>query len=198
MFRVAGVGSVLCDYFSKEEHIDRKLILNTLLLHDMGNILKIDFDSTEFLADEDKNRIKTLRNVQNEFKERYGHDADAATIAILKELGVGQDVVDLCAGFHGKLASEFLHESIWEKKICYYSDMRVSPKGVVGVVDRFEDLKDRYSHDKDNIQIYQNECLEIEEQIQKAVQISVHDITEIVVKVLQKELASIDIATKAH
>lgn len=42
MYRVTGVAFIICNHFN--EGIDRNTILSTCFLHDMGNIIKFNFD----------------------------------------------------------------------------------------------------------------------------------------------------------
>ena len=44
MFRVAGVASLICD--NLEESLSKKEIISACLLHDLGNIVKFDLEST--------------------------------------------------------------------------------------------------------------------------------------------------------
>src|SRR3989344_2472976 len=81
--RVAGVASIICDNFDKP--LDKGSIITTCLLHDMGNILKFNFDifPEEFYG---KQGRAYWEKVKQEFKEKYGEDEHKATHAIAEEL----------------------------------------------------------------------------------------------------------------
>ena len=69
MLRVAAVGKIICDN-TKDIKINKNLIIKTLLLHDIGNILKFDFSKTNLLDPQDKKRVKQLRKTQQLFLEK--------------------------------------------------------------------------------------------------------------------------------
>ena len=57
MYRVAALGSLICDRLISQK-VDNDLILKTLLLHDMGNILKFDFERLDLFEENDKKNVK--------------------------------------------------------------------------------------------------------------------------------------------
>lgn len=164
MYRVAAVGSLVSDSFP-ENTIDKEAVVKTLLLHDMGNILKFDFSHTNFLIGEDKNRVEELKKIKEQFKQKYSSHADEATLLIMKEIGVDQSLVDLCHDSHGDYLPQMLERDNWEQKICYYSDMRVGPHGVLSMDDRFGDLKKRYAHEIEMVERNHRLCRELEKQL---------------------------------
>lgn len=117
MIRVAAFGKVISDLMVDEE-IDQHLVVSTLLLHDMGNILKFKLDSTQMLAEIDRGRVEELRAIQAEYRQKYGPSPDLATIKIMKEIGVDQEVVTLFT----ESSWESLHDTIekmdFQRKIC--------------------------------------------------------------------------------
>ena len=55
MFRVAAFADILCDNHKKVD-FDKEIIIKSCLLHDLGNIIKFDFDNfPELLGAEEKN-----------------------------------------------------------------------------------------------------------------------------------------------
>src|SRR5438045_2401455 len=83
--RAASVGAYIADHWNIKQQIDKDGIIQTLLLHDMGNIIKFDFDDSELNPSDEKEYWKA---VQKEFVEKYGHDEHIATNMIAKEIGV--------------------------------------------------------------------------------------------------------------
>jgi len=182
MLRVAVIGDIICEHMDKKSNVDRDLVLKTLLLHDMGNILKYDFSRTDLLADEDKKRVKELEKTQEDFVRKYGLDTNEVTLKIMRELGVEQEVIDLCGNSHGEHSDQFVDGNDWERKIAYYADMRIGPFGVKKIKDRFDDLIKRNSKEKDNLEKYKERCLKIEKQLQAVVDMNLQDIDDVTVQ----------------
>lgn len=177
MLSVAAVGKIVCNHI-RAKKIDSELVTSTLLLHDMGNIIKFNFDNTKFFVDEDQSKIDHYRQIQIQFIEKYGTDADQATLKIITEITSDQRIKDLCESSHGSHAHSFIDQPHWEPKICYYADMRISPLGIISVDDRFADLMHRYPLETTQLQQYQGECKTIESQLQENVNINLQSISQ--------------------
>ncbi len=76
MLRVAALGSLICDQLDRQL-VDKDLIVKTLLLHDMGNILKYNFSRIDLFDEADRKNIEKYKKVQRDFEARYGSDPDA-------------------------------------------------------------------------------------------------------------------------
>lgn len=140
--RVASIGFKLADYYP---NINKNDVVTSCLLHDMGNILKIDFDSP--LSQQtltEKQRIEG-QLIKNSFQAKYGDDEHEATLAIIKELPVSQKVQDIVQAicFTKIVSDDFLKFPV-EHLICEYSDMRVDPYGITTLEQRLKDLEVRY------------------------------------------------------
>lgn len=142
--KVAGVAKALCDNFTVK--VDQENILAACLLHDMGNIIKFDLSVTDRLLPGrfSKQDLAKWQEVKDQVIGKYGKDEHQASLAIVRELGLSQRIVELidCIGFqHGQSNAD---SADFGKKICAYSDMRVGPLGVISLEQRFEDLRLRY------------------------------------------------------
>ena len=169
MYNVAAVASIVADSISSDVSIDKELIIKTCLIHDMGNILKIPLENNKLInADE----VEELRKVKDLFITKYGNDEHAATQKILSEIGVSSEVAETYNHLGSSKIQKTIESSDWNVKICSYSDFRVSPSGVVGVSERFEDIIERYrgrDHALSNIERTMKKkdlALQIESQIQ--------------------------------
>src|SRR3989344_4223884 len=92
MLHVASVAAFICD--SVKIPINKDFIIGAGLLHDLGNIVKFDFEhfsKTWFLPQ----GVDYWKDVYREFTKKYGSDDHKVTIKILKEIGVLQDVINL-------------------------------------------------------------------------------------------------------
>jgi 5'-deoxynucleotidase YfbR-like HD superfamily hydrolase len=50
MYRVAAIGQYIADHLRADVKVDKDLITKVNLLHDMGNIVKFDFDMYEVMV----------------------------------------------------------------------------------------------------------------------------------------------------
>jgi len=156
MYRTAAVASILCDHFNGI--IDRKSILQTCLLHDMGNIVKFEFDKfPEFTKPEGREYWEAIRA---DYLSKYQSDnAREITLKIAEEVGASLRTLELLNSSTGfDRALKVLESNEFEKKICLYSDMRAAPLTVTSLSERLDDLLKRYSsnpntpysHDRDD------------------------------------------------
>ncbi|MBL8029643.1 MAG: hypothetical protein JNN11_00095 [Candidatus Doudnabacteria bacterium] len=145
-FRVAAVASIISGklvelgVFSGQQKAD---VVLACLLHDMGNIIKFDFAQTVSLVNTGID-LDYWQKVKTEYISIYGKDEHSATIQIVKELGVEKRIEELvdCVGFNQ--AESNLNSGDLGKQICAYADMRVTPRGVASLEERFADLRSRY------------------------------------------------------
>lgn len=95
MLRVGSLVEYLKNHWKGDNQIDWNLAIKVALLHDLGNIVKFDFDKhPEFLGDEQKN-IKRWKALQTKIIKRYGADDDKVTKSMLSELGVNNHISEI-------------------------------------------------------------------------------------------------------
>jgi hypothetical protein len=180
MLRVAGVAQKICEEFSQP--IDTKNIVAACLLHDMGNIIK--FQLGRFPTFLDPEGLDFWENVKLGFIQKYGENEYEAAQKIAEELGVSERVRELihAVGFHQ--IHEVVEENDFGKKICEYSDGRVTPFGVVSLHERLKDLENRYSQkypsleDQQRRKKYAVSAEQLEQQIFALCHIPPTDITD--------------------
>lgn len=174
MTRSAAVGAYIADHWKKENKLDKTSIIQALLLHDMGNIIKFDFRFSHLLGEEEKN-VYYWKKVQEEFKEKYGLDEHVATIAIAKEIGLKDKAFEFLNVIGSSKLNQALQTDDWNKKIVVYCDFRVDPHGIVTVNQRFDEIVERYKgreHELGKIEETEKKrksCLELEKQLQTMV-----------------------------
>ncbi|MCX6747663.1 MAG: HD domain-containing protein [Candidatus Nomurabacteria bacterium] len=145
MLRVASVASMICDSF--DEPIDKEKIVKVCLLHDMGNIIKFQLD---YFPEVNKPEgLEYWQNVQREFIEKYGDDEHNATMQIMRELGVSEELIQLADQNHFHLLCDHAKGNDMFVKIMHYADMRVGPFGVLSYEERMDEAKKRYANHKD-------------------------------------------------
>lgn len=143
MRRVAGVGKLILDGW--QEEIDRDLVIRTLLLHDMGNIVKFDLINQLMPIE----NIEYWQNVQRKWWNKYGRNTHQVTTRIVGELGQEQVIEVIDQEHEGYVNGNTLSilKQDWPAKILAYCDVRVTPAGVVPMKTRIEDLQKRYGRE---------------------------------------------------
>jgi hypothetical protein len=192
MLRVAAVGKIICDHISSQK-IDADLIIKTLLLHDMGNIIKYKFNNTSMFSPEDSVKVESYKSTQAEFMRKYGNDADKATLQIIKEVTRNKQILELCKNCHGEMAHKYVNGEFWNESICYYADMRIGLNGILSVDQRFEDLKIRYPQELEKLEHYHKACKIIERKIQKMCAMNLESINDELIEDQFNQLKELDI-----
>lgn len=178
MERVFGVVSLIQKHWKGTEVVDWELTKKMALVHDVGNIVKFDFENhPEFLGDEQKN-IEHWEKVQAEMIVKYGSDDNEATKKMLAELGIDPKVVE---DVYNKRFINSVHTSQSDNlslKILYYADLRALPLRIGSLTERINEIRKRYANyaSRSDFEDLVNACHEIEKEIQSKVNFSVDDI----------------------
>lgn len=169
MYRVAAVGLAIVELLKPEVALDKEIITQTLLLHDIGNLIKFDLDKDELLPVEERERLK---KVQADFKAKYGNEEHVATQKIAAELGVPEKVQDILNNIGSSKVHLTIESDDWYRKVCSYADFRVAPHGIVSINERWDDVIKRYQGrdhvlaDIEKCEEKRKNCLILEQQIQ--------------------------------
>ncbi len=172
MLRAAAVGNLICDYWHGPK-IDKDNIIAILLIHDFGNIVKMDLDSEKGLKimGAEARRIEYWRKVQQDVIQKYGKDDHLVSEKIADELKVSERMKFVLKNkvFNN---NEFIAKSDdYEIKIAAYADQRIGPFGILSLKERFRELKERYAlRENQNvnnpkINVFIQCAFEIEEQV---------------------------------
>jgi hypothetical protein len=144
MLRVGSVASLICESFF--EPLQYAEVQAATLLHDMGNILKFNLSLfPDFLEPEG---LDYWQGIKTEFEQKYGKDEHQATLEIARELNMNSRVIELIDSISFSLAQSNAQSNDFEKKICAYSDLRVTPFGVVSLAERLEEGRKRWKLNK--------------------------------------------------
>lgn len=142
--RVAAVAEVICNNITVP--VEKDAIIKACLLHDMGNIIKFKLEYfPEFTQPEG---FEYWKQIQDDYIKKYGKDEHHATIEIIKELDISPKISELvdCVGF--LTAKDNKETTDFNRKICAYADMRVTPHGIGTLQDRLLNLRERYTGSK--------------------------------------------------
>jgi len=192
--RVASVAMEICE--SLDVKVETENIIKACLLHDIGNIIKFKLD--HFPEENEPEGILYWQEVQNEFIQKYGKDEHHASLMIAKELNVSSQIYDLVDAVEPLYVEAIAKEENLGKKICLYSDNRVTPHGVVSIEERNIEAQERYKNhphsfsEEDRISFIKN-MREIENQIFSHSNIKPEDINDESIKNYLEKLQSISI-----
>ncbi len=142
MLRVASVAAMICDHWQGEA-VDKNKIVTVCLLHDMGNILKFKFDVFPEMFEPEG--VEYWQNIQEEYRTKYGDNEHHATIQIIHELGLAEEIGALADQNHFSLLCEHAASDDILVKIMHHADMRVDPFGIVSYEARMEEGRKRYA-----------------------------------------------------
>lgn len=137
MLRVAACAQILLEHWKGPE-IEEESIIRVLLLHDMGNLVKIP--ESEF---PDDNKFITNRRKQIAI---YGEDDHAISEGIAKEVGLTEREIFIMNQKVFCNNEKTVMSPSWEIKIGAYCDQRVEPDGIYPIKERLEKAKQRYVH----------------------------------------------------
>lgn len=185
MLRVAAVGQFLAQNWNDQSiMLDDKSIIKTLLLHDLGNLLKFDLNRGIELFHHSERDVGYWKKVQHELSIKYDPDEHKATYSMAKNVGVSDRVLHLLSNMGSSNLQQTLESSDWELKVCSYSDFRVGPHGYLTVRERFDDILDRYKGrehalaDEQKTRQKMERCLLLEQQLKPNLQINLAQLPE--------------------
>lgn len=139
MRTVAAVAELILSARTDDEaRISKDDVIASLLLHDLGNIVKFK------LGMESEEESTYWQKIQQETIAKYGPTDHQATEKMVHELGANDRVAFLISEMGFDHLSHVIDSNNMELKICLYADQRVAPYGIVSVQQRFADLRNRY------------------------------------------------------
>ena len=126
--------------------INRREIIETLLLHDIGNLVKVTEDKFESLFPDtyQMESFQYWRNIRKSIIQRYGKTDTEATSNIVKEIKVSNTVMDMIEKKQFVKNVDTYNNNDYAIKICAYADQRVSPNGVLSLENRLNEAIVRY------------------------------------------------------
>lgn len=151
LLRVAAVGKWIIDHWkSKEIVLDENSIIETLLLHDIGNIVKGGDDNFKSLFPDiyEMESFTYWENIRRWTIEHYGTTDTEATRNIIREIGINKTVEDMIAKKQFSNNKETCAGNNFSIKICAYADQRVSPQGIMSLKGRLNEAIKRYQNIK--------------------------------------------------
>ncbi len=192
MIRVAWVAKIICNHWIWEK-IDGELIIKSALLHDLWNIVKMDFSLHDEWYWESIERWNVKKQ---EIIQRYWPSAHDATLAMCDELWVDQRVIEIinCIGIESFGETQDVSNEI---KIVRHADMSVDPWWITSIWNRFLEAQKRYPTRPRAQDILFEQLFEMAHQCQKELfsqtTIQPDDITNVSTKEIQGALRNFTI-----
>ncbi len=114
----------------------------------MGNILKMDLSPQRRLKGLEDEDIGHWIAVQDDFRAKYGSDEHAASLAIGREIGLPDTVIEMMDNMRFSRTEWILREATPEMRIAKYADLRVAPYGITSLEERLAEARERYRDKK--------------------------------------------------
>lgn len=190
MLRVAACSNLIIDNWNGPD-IDKQAIIRVCLLHDMGNMVKIQ---------ENESKDVEFLKIRKKYFDKYGTNDHEINLEIGKQEGLTEKELTILDGKRSRKNEETLKSNSYERKICAYCDQRVAPDGVVSIKERLEDAKVRYKNKP--LSVWSNEekanhlidcSLGIEKQIMEHCILNPDDINDRTIKKYIEKLKKYDI-----
>lgn len=185
MLRAASVGAQICDHWQGPE-INHNDIIAVLLIHDLGNIVKMDLESKIGLKliGKEQERVNYWKKIKKTIIEKYGSDDHIVSEKMVQELRASERLQLILKNKVFNNNEFTLKTEDWEIKIAAYADQRIGPFGVLSLKERFRELKERYAQ-RDNknvnnpkIDIFIDCAFKIERQIFQHININPEEIND--------------------
>lgn len=198
LLRVAAVGKLLCDSWAGPP-LNVTRVVGALLLHDIGNIVKVDYDRFPELFPEEMKNLGYWKAVQHSMRSRFGDDDLSASIGVASELGVSPSVISLMRSKQFLKNEETAANNDFEVKIAAYADQRVGPHGVLPLEERLAEARQRYkgvpyaSVNRGNFDSLMAAAFEIERQIDQYSTIALSEINDELISEAMEALKEFDI-----
>jgi hypothetical protein len=141
MLRVTGVALVIAENWMGST-LDTRLLCRVLLLHDIGNIVKIDVEKLPHETWEEN--FTSIQETQAKMRHRFGSNDHLASAEIACEVGLTASEIDFLNAKIFIKNDLTLASHDYNLKIAAYADQRVAPTGVVGLLERLNEAKTRY------------------------------------------------------
>jgi hypothetical protein len=189
MLRVAALAKIITNSWTKNV-LDVNSIIKTCTLHDTAKPMTFDI-SKQAVYGATPEEIKKLKKLQSLLRSKYGQVEHDAVIEMYKDLKMEPNCIRLIKNFEWIYIPRLIDENDLESLICIYCDMRMGPKGILGLQERLDDLKARMGSEQYEEDVKNGKMLE--PIITKNVNINLNSITDDNLNSLFLELSNLEI-----
>ncbi len=188
MLRAAAVGALICDNWNSKKTIDKDSVIQALLIHDMGNIIKFKLDSSTMLSSEEKENMDYWKKEQQKYRQKFNNNDHEATWGIAREIKAHKDVVYTLENSGSSKLQKVIESQNYNLGIVTYADLRCAPNSIVSLNSRFDDVVKRYKEtdhalsDLDEVEKRRKLGLQLEEILKQFITITLNDISEALIQ----------------
>ncbi len=181
MFRAASVAMLICEHW-KGTPLEKEDIIASLLLHDVGNIVKFNWQRRELYAKDVLLNLDFWKQKQSEIIAKYSSDDHEVTLKLLENYEISPRIIQLITE-HESLKNETIASGTdMNVKVCCYADHRAGPKGIVSLSERYEEAEKRYGGPVPGVKTgsgkIKNAAFIIENQVLAQTDLAPEDITD--------------------
>lgn len=175
MLRVTSCSKLIVDHWTGPV-LNVDSLYKVLLLHDMGNIVKMSEEEVLLIPDE------LFKQIRNSYISKFQYDDHAVSKAIAIDLGLTPYEIQLMDSKVFMKNDQTLANGSYETMIGAYCDQRVAPNSVMPLLERLNEAKLRYknrpgsSMNNPRTEIMIRCAVKIEERIMLHTTIFPHDI----------------------
>jgi len=170
--RVASVGYTIL----KELNLEEDDVIRALLVHDLGNVIRIRFDLFNN-GDYGELGVEYFKNKQKEYLLRYGNVDHVVTVKMLQEINAHENIIRMVELVNWENIEVAVDSDNIILKILNYSDMRVGPFGILPAVVRIDEVNKRKASWPE-YRIIREKIAELERQVFKNMNIVPEDIND--------------------
>ncbi|NMB82462.1 MAG: HD domain-containing protein [Ignavibacteria bacterium] len=154
MLRVASLAKIILDNWIGPT-IDKKAIIQACVFHDIAKPMNFDLTKQAQFG-MSATEVANLDKLQRHLKTNYGDNEHHATVEICKEIGCNPTTIKIVNDLEWSYVPFLLSKTDLQSLIPIYGDMRIGPKGILTLKQRFEDLKVRTGeseHEQNGVQL---------------------------------------------
>lgn len=176
LLRVASFADILLDAWTGAA-LDRQAIIIACALHDIAKPIQFNLDKQEQFGLSEEESIK-LMHLQNEMKDAYGLDEHRATLAMCREIGCNEKVLQLIDDLEWYNVPKLLEQNATSSLIPIYCDMRIGLNGIAPLAVRLAEIAERSKTFIEANQGYKENGYALEKEISKGVSLDVNTISD--------------------
>ena len=191
MLRVGALAKVITDFHTE---VDRELIMTAALLHDVGNIVKITFDTAPELLEPEG--VEHWKERKAETVAKYGTDDHIATSSMLREVGINETVIAITEAADIEFLADKKNVVTPEKLLMHYCDMRVGLHGVISLKERIADIHNRYVPQRltaESVDLCLQNLSQYEAELFSETELAPADITDELIAPIMSELLQFEV-----
>lgn len=171
MLRVTSIAKIITDNWTGSA-INADAVIRACLFHDIAKPMKFDL-TKQLKFGLSQTEVENIKSMKRELQEKYGDDEYTVARAICKDVGCSAETIKIMENLSWRAVPMLIEKQDMESLVLLYSDMRISPYGIMTLKQRLEDLKSRTGED-----IHEENGITAEKVIASNVSVDLNKISE--------------------